>query len=65
MDPGDVVWYDNAEDLGRRLSEYLDGDNDSAAAAFAWKCRLLYTYQTRIARLLNCTRAPRFLAAIP
>ena len=65
LDPGDVVWYDGPADLAESLRAYLDGGDESAAAAYAAKCRILYSYQTRIGRIINCVRSPRFLATIP
>ena len=65
LDPGDVVWYDGPADLALALRAYLDGGDASPAEAYADKCRQLYSYQTRIGRIINCVRSPRFLATIP
>lgn len=62
-EPGDVVFFHEPGDLAGKLHVYLA--RDPAADRFAEKCRLLYTYRTRLARILNCVRAPRFLAEIP
>lgn len=62
---GDVVWYHEPGDLAGQLHTYLAGPRCPAADAFAEKCAALYTYRVRMARVLNCVRAPRFLARIP
>lgn len=64
FDDGDVVWYDKPEDLAMALNAYLDGPRDWHADQFAEKCRA-FTYRSRIERILNCLRSPRYLAAIP
>lgn len=69
FDDGDVVWYDGARDLSLKLRDYLatvDADGTSAASrSFAEKCNILYTYRTRLARVIDCVRSPRFMAEIP
>lgn len=62
---GDVVFYDSPEDLAEKINRYLDGEPDPRAVRFQDTCRLLYTYRVRVARILNCVRAPRFGAEIP
>lgn len=64
IDDGDVVWYDDAADLATKLRGYLTNP-DGGAEKFAEKCRIFYTFQTRLARIINCVRSPRFLAEIP
>lgn len=64
-DPGDVVWYSSPDDLATKLNSYLSGPRDQAADRFAEKCALLYTYQARMERIINCVRSPRYLAEIP
>jgi len=63
FDEGDVVWYDDPGDLSIKLQTYLALPED--ASAFAEKCRTVYTYRARLARVINCLRAPRYLAEIP
>lgn len=67
LDHDDVIWYDGPVDCARALRTFLSQGNQTAAAAnaFANKCRSNYTYQTRLTRILNCVRSPRFLAEIP
>jgi glycosyltransferase involved in cell wall biosynthesis len=69
LDEGDVVWYHEPGDLAGKLWTYLSMSNivihESSADRFAEKCRMIYTYKTRLARILNCVRSPRFLAEIP
>lgn len=67
LDDGDVIFYRDADDLAGSLRNYLVDwtVDDVAAARFASKCRRLYTYRTRLARVLNCVRSPRSLAEIP
>ncbi len=63
FDERDVVWYDAPLDLAVKLRDYLSVSFDNTP--FAEKCRLNYTYRTRLARVLNCVRTPRYLAEIP
>ena len=65
LDPGDVVWYDDQVDLAAKLHGYLSQSRDPAADRFAEKCRTLYTYRARLARILNCVRGDRHMARIP
>lgn len=65
LDEDDVVWYNGPGDLAGALHRYLAGERALIADRFAEKCHLLYTYRTRLARILNCVRAPRYLAEIP
>jgi hypothetical protein len=66
FDPGDVVWYSDPKNLAVQLHGYFNDyrlSND--ADCFAEKCRLNYTYRTRLARVINCVRSPRYLAEVP
>lgn len=63
FDEDDVVWYDSPTDLAEKLNDYLSIGFDNTS--FATKCRLNFTYRTRLARVLNCVRSPRYLAEIP
>ena len=69
MEAGDVEWYSGPADLAEKLRAALAGGADPAAdpraAAFAARCGLLYSYPARMARIINCVRAPRYLAEIP
>lgn len=65
FDTQDVSWFDGPEDLAIKLQNYLAVNDTAARDAFAEKCRLNYTYRTRLARILNCVRTPRFSAEIP
>lgn len=67
FDEADVVWYDSPTDLAEKLRRYFATENPTSAfaTAFAEKCRLNYTYRTRLARVINCVRTPRYLAEIP
>lgn len=70
FDEDDVVWYDNPADLAEKIRAHLAFGAgrtvvDVGAARFAEKCRLNLTYRTRLARVLNCVRTPRYLAEIP
>jgi hypothetical protein len=66
LDEGDVVWYAGPGDLAGALRAHLAvPGRDAAADRFSEKCRTIYTYRARLARVLNCVRAPRFLAEIP
>jgi len=66
LDEGDVLFYSSPEDLAQKLRIYLTAkERDPRTERFRDKCRLLYTYRTRLARAINCVRAPRFLAEIP
>jgi hypothetical protein len=68
FDPGDVIWYRDPDSLAEKIKSYLKGWNstdNTLAQMFAEKCRLIYTYRARLARIFNCVRAPRFLAEIP
>ena len=62
---GDVVWYDAPKDLAKSIRSYLGESESLAAERFAETCRMVYTYRTRVARMINCIRAPRFLAEVP
>lgn len=62
VDPDDVIFYDGPRDLAASINRYLETPRVSA---YAEKCRLLYTYRARVERMLNCVRAPRYLAVIP
>lgn len=63
FDEGDVVWYNTPADLAEKLRLYLDAPE--AIERLARKCRLLYTYRERVARIVNCVRAPRYDVVIP
>jgi hypothetical protein len=63
-DDGDVVWFDGAEDLADKLSDYLEGPRAPEADSFAAKCRS-YTYRERVARILACVTSPRMGAWVP
>lgn len=65
FDEGDVVWYSTPGELAEQLRAYLSGPRAPEADRHAEKCRELYTYRTRLARMINCVRAPRYLAEIP
>jgi hypothetical protein len=65
LDDGDVVWYSGYGDLAGALWASLKVAPFGHAGVFAEKCRTNYTYKTRLARLINCVRAPRYLAEIP
>jgi glycosyl transferase family 2 len=65
LEPADVVFYDSPKNLAAQLKAYLHAPVGRAAEVFATKCRLLYSYRTRLARAINCVRAPRYLAEIP
>lgn len=67
FDEADVVWYDSPADLASKIQRYFTTADPSSdyAAAFAAKCRLNFTYRTRLARVLNCVRSPRYLAELP
>jgi hypothetical protein len=65
FDDSDVVWYDSPVDLATKLRAYLATNDERQAAAFVAKCRLNYTYRTRLARVINCVRSPRYLAEVP
>lgn len=71
FEEGDVIWYDGKDpgDLSSALRSYmvrraLPGAVDEGAA-FATKCRTVFTYRERMARVLNCVRSPRYLVEIP
>jgi hypothetical protein len=59
-----VVWFDGAEDLADKLSDYLEGPRAPEADSFAAKCRS-YTYRERVARILACVTSPRMGAWVP
>ncbi len=63
LDEDDVVWYEKPHDLAKSLRTYLAAPGESSNN-FAEKCRRLYTYRTRLVRIINCVRSPRYLAEI-
>lgn len=63
-DEGDIAWYSGYGDLAGALHAYL-GNGTRHSPLFADKCRTLYTYRARLARIINCVRAPRYLVEIP
>jgi len=65
FDEGEVVWFANPNHLAKLVREYLEGGDTFAAKLHAETFRQIRTYRTRLARVLNCVRAPRFLAEIP
>lgn len=65
FDPGDIVWFGTPEELAKKIHFYLRFGETVQASNFQEKCALRYTYRTRLTRILNCIRSPRFLAEIP
>jgi len=65
FDDWDVVQFQGADDLAYLVDDYLRGPRAPEADAFMDKCRLLYTYRTRLARILGSVLSPRFMVEIP
>ncbi len=68
FDENDVVWYEDPADLAEKLRAHfahLAVGPSTYAERFAEKCRLNLTYRTRLARIINCVRSPRYLAELP
>ena len=72
IDTDDVTWYNGPGDLAGALLDYLDvyvgfesNGQSMVDDTFAEKCRTTFSYRTRMARILNCVRSPRYLAEIP
>ena len=65
---GDVEWYDSAGDLAAKLTRFLAlPDDKQTRFAVPLRERALrdFTYRTRMARIINAVRSPRFGAVIP
>ena len=65
---GEVEWFDGPADLAAKLTSYLaKTDEEQRALAEPLHQRALrdFTYRTRMARIINCVRSPRYEAVIP
>ena len=68
FDAGEVEWFYEPVDLAAKLLRYLAmSDADQAAFSEPLRQRALrdFTYRTRMARVINAVRSPRFNAVIP
>ena len=68
FDDGEVEWFNDPNDLAAKLTTYLSlPDDEQRALAEPLRLRTWrdFTYRTRVARIINCVRSPRYEAVIP
>lgn len=68
FDDGEVEWFDTAHDLFVKLDRFLQlpaEKQEAFAAPLRQRCWRDFTYRTRMARIINAVRSPRYGAVIP
>ena len=66
FEDNEVVWFNSIDELISKLGAYLSGPDDIEACQMG-QLRALrdFTHRSRLSRVLNCVRSPRYFAVIP